>query len=80
VDVDLEATQSNIVVFDVAKTGKTPKEILDQCSGRGVLFVPFGPTRIRGVTHLDVSREDVTTAFQVVAECLGQAAHARAAS
>ena len=76
VQVDLEATQSNIVVFDVANTGKTPKEILDRCAARGVLFVPFGPTRLRAVTHLDVSREDVTQAFQVVAECLGQSAHA----
>jgi threonine aldolase len=80
ISIDLEATQTNIVVFDVAATGKTPQEILSRCAERGVLMVAFGPTRIRAVTHLDVSRQDVMTAFEVVAETLGQPAAARGQS
>jgi len=35
---------------------------------RGVLVVPFGPRRLRAVTHLDVGRADVERAARVLAE------------
>lgn len=79
VEVDLEATKTNIVVFDVAGTGRAPAAILRDAEARGVLLVPFGPTRLRGVTHLDVSRDDVVTAVDVITEALGQSANARRA-
>ncbi|MEZ5064199.1 MAG: GntG family PLP-dependent aldolase [bacterium] len=68
VRVDLEATQSNIVVLDVAETGRTPIELATELAKRDVLLVPFGVTLLRAVTHLDVSREDVARAADVFAE------------
>lgn len=74
VRVDLEATQTNIVVFDVAGTGREPVELAKQVASRGVLVVPFGATTLRAVTHFDVSREDVARAADVLGEILAPSA------
>lgn len=71
--VDLEATQTNIVVFDVGATGQSPLEIAAKAAERGVKVVPFGATKLRAVTHLDVSRADVETAADVLADVLSPA-------
>jgi threonine aldolase len=79
VSVDLAATQTNIVVFDVADTGRTPVELAGALAERGVLVVPFSATRLRAVTHLDVSRDDVTRAAEVLEDLLaGSKAQERA--
>ena len=59
IEVDLDTVQTNIVIFDIAESGRTVSELLEALKDAGVLVVPFGPTRLRAVTHLDVSREDV---------------------
>ncbi|MEP0829178.1 MAG: aminotransferase class I/II-fold pyridoxal phosphate-dependent enzyme [bacterium] len=56
--VDLSRVVTNIVIADVAGSGIPPAAILDKMKTVGVLAVPFGRTRIRMVTHLDVSRDD----------------------
>ena len=73
VDVDLEATQTNIVVFDVAATGRTPVELAAAADEHGVRVVPFGNTLLRAVTHLDVTRADVERAAGVLASVLSGA-------
>jgi threonine aldolase len=35
-----------------------------------VLVVPFGPRRVRAVTHLDVTRRDVEQASDVIGRVL----------
>ncbi|MFN8177865.1 MAG: GntG family PLP-dependent aldolase [bacterium] len=77
VSVDLEATQSNIVIFDVAGTGRVPGEIAQLTAARDVLLVPFGATSLRAVTHLDVDRDDVARAVEVLAQVLGVSSRAR---
>ncbi len=72
VEVDLEATCTNIVVLDLAKTGKSPLEVVARAAERGVLLVAFGPTRVRAVTHLDVDRAGVDRAADVLIELLGR--------
>jgi len=58
VEVDLEKVATNIVIFDVSKTGKTSGEICAQLKEKGVLAIGFG-SAIRMVTHCDVSADDV---------------------
>jgi threonine aldolase len=70
IDIDLEATQTNIIVLDVAKTGRTPQDIVDALKKRNVLAVVFGPTRIRCVTHLDVTRSDCEQAVAAFRDTL----------
>ena len=58
ISVDAEKVQTNIIIFDVSKTGKTSTEICSALKENGILASPFGAA-IRMVTHYDISREDV---------------------
>jgi threonine aldolase len=62
--------QTNIVIFDVRKSGLSSGEFLKTLAGRGVLAVPVDNDRVRMVTHLDVDRNDVEKAAAVVKEVL----------
>ena len=68
--VSVGGVQTNIVIFDVASTGKTAAAISAALKDRGVLMNPVTPTRLRAVTHMDVSREDCTAALGAVAEAV----------
>ena len=65
VSVDLATVETNIVVFDVARSGFSVDECLDMLAKHGVLVVPFGRTRIRAVTHLDIDDSDIDRAVAV---------------
>ena len=64
--VDLSRVETNIVLVDIAETGKSPAEIVEKLKEQGVLAVVFGRTRIRLVAHLDVSRDDCLRAVAIV--------------
>jgi threonine aldolase len=64
--VDMDAVQTNIVLVDVSKTGKTPDEVIALLKLKGVLVSGGTYTTIRAVTHLDVSMEQVRTAVDVI--------------
>ena len=63
--------ESNIVLLDLTAPGVTAEIALGKLAEAGVLLVPFGPTRLRAVTHLDVSTQQVEHAADVVAKVLG---------
>jgi threonine aldolase len=65
IKLDLEAVQTNIVIFDVGETGRTAAEVVQKLQEHGVLVLPFGSARIRAATHLDVSAQDVQRAVEV---------------
>jgi threonine aldolase len=60
--LDAASVQTNIVAFELE--GWEPPDFLAALKEVGVLAVPFGPHRIRMVTHNDVSREDVEKALE----------------
>jgi len=66
-EIDMNRVQTNIVITDISKSGKNSAEIAAIMQPAGVLAVPFGPTRIRFVTHLDVNREECLKAVEIVA-------------
>jgi threonine aldolase len=70
ITLDPRKIQTNIVIFDVAATGKTAVELATLLEGQGVSFSPAGPTLLRAVTHLDVNRDDVTFALGVVEKAI----------
>ena len=70
VSADVTKVRTNIVIFDVAGTGKTAAAISAALKDRGVLMNPVTPARLRAVTHMDVSREDCTAALGAVAEAV----------
>lgn len=55
-------TESNLVFLDTSGTGKSAKEIADATMKLKVRIGAMGPTRIRAVTHLDVSAADIEAA------------------
>jgi len=66
ISIDVGRVVTNIVIFDIAGTGKTSAEIVDALKDKGVLVVGFGDL-IRMVTHLDVSPEDVKSTVEKMA-------------
>lgn len=67
--IDVETVETNIVIFDVSYTGKSQIEICLALKEKGVLANGFG-TRIRMVTHVDVSAADIETAMNAVREVI----------
>ncbi len=61
---------TNIVMLDLVGHD-TADTALPKLAEAGVLLVPFGPARLRAVTHLDAPREDVLRAAEVIAAVLG---------
>jgi threonine aldolase len=68
--IDPSTIETNIVFFDVAGTGRDAADVCAALAGRGVNMGAMGPTLIRAVTHLDVSREDVLRAADAMREVL----------
>lgn len=66
--INPDYVETNIVVFDVAKTGLTAEQVIGRIAAKGILMVPFGPTLVRAVTHLNVSRDDINFAIHVIHE------------
>ena len=62
VSLDPTTVQSNIVIFDIAATGRTSQQISADLKTRGVLMNGISPTHLRAVTHFDVSHGDCETA------------------
>jgi threonine aldolase len=65
----LRAPSTNIVMIDLRRG--TADEAIARLAAAGVLVVPFGPTRLRAVTHLDVTAEQAAQAGAIIARTLG---------
>jgi threonine aldolase len=65
-----DQVETNIVVADLAATGKSVAEVVDSAKSEGVLVGGVGATQLRIVTHLDASAEDCRTAATVLARIL----------
>ena len=70
IGLDPGKIQTNIVIFDIARTGLAPNDFLGRLKSSGVLAGSVGGTRIRLVTHYDVSREDCVLAAEAIAKLL----------
>jgi threonine aldolase len=69
VALDPEKVRTNIVIFDISATWKSPAELCGLLRDRGVLASGFGSS-IRMVTHRDVSTDDVEAAIKALREVL----------
>lgn len=71
VSIDAEKVVTNIVIFDVAASGKTSAEIVARLKEEEILAIGFG-SAIRMVTHYDVSREDIEKTIKALEKVLGE--------
>jgi threonine aldolase len=62
--------ETNIVMLDLTRDTDSSETVTPRLAQAGVLVVPYGPRRLRAVTHLDVTRADVERAARLVAEVL----------
>jgi threonine aldolase len=58
IKIDVERVVTNIVIFDIADTGKTSAEICAALKDENIIAIGFG-NAIRMVTHCDVSSEHI---------------------
>jgi threonine aldolase len=65
VDLNPADIETNIVLFDVEATGHPAQEISEHLEKAGVRVSLMGRTKLRAVTHLDVSRQDIERAIDV---------------
>jgi len=66
ITLDVAKVQTNIVIFGVGESGLSSAEFLTRLELRKVLAVPVDASRVRMVTHLDVTRADVEAAATAV--------------
>jgi threonine aldolase len=62
--------ETNIVIFDIAAVGRPAREIVEYLEKEGVRVSLVGRTKLRAVTHLDVSRQDIERAIEVLRRVL----------
>jgi threonine aldolase len=64
------APETNIVMIDLVRPGDTAEAVIPRLAAAGVLVVPFGAKRLRAVTHLDVTRDDIDRAASLITTTL----------
>jgi threonine aldolase len=68
--INVENVESNLVFFEVDPELGTSAQLSARLLDRGVRINPSGPQRLRACTHLDVTREDLLRAAELVRECM----------
>jgi threonine aldolase len=67
--LDVATVQTNIIVFDV--TSMSANDFAGRLRDAGVLVLARGASEVRAVTHLDISREQIIRAVDVIAGVSG---------
>lgn len=67
--IDPERVLTNIVIFDVSGTAKTPTKICDELRRHGV-FASGWDHSIRMVTHRDISADDIPAVLQAMRQVI----------
>lgn len=70
IKIDPSKVHTNILVFDISKTGKDTAAFSAALKQKGVLANGIDPTHLRMVTHYDVSRSDIDRTIGVLRELL----------
>jgi threonine aldolase len=65
-DIDVNAVETNILYFQVRRPELSVPTVLERLKVEGVLMLGTGPHSIRAVTHLDVTKEGIERAVEVL--------------
>jgi threonine aldolase len=66
----LEDAQTNIVIFDVSDLGLSAPDVATALEEHHVRLSVMGKTKLRAVTHLDVSQTQVEAAARAIRSVL----------
>ncbi|MCX7827384.1 MAG: low specificity L-threonine aldolase, partial [Verrucomicrobiae bacterium] len=61
-----DEVDTNIVIFDINGLRLTAPQFIERALTRGVRFSMTGPTTVRAVTHLDISRRQIDQTLRIV--------------
>ncbi len=64
--IDLHTVETNIVIIDTSLNRRSAAEIVEELKENGVKMIAFSPTRIRAVTHLHITDEDIAKTIDVM--------------
>jgi threonine aldolase len=67
--VKISEVETNIVIIDLPFAAEIA---VNAAKAKGVAISAFGPSRLRAVTHLDVSRADIETAADVLRDVISK--------
>jgi threonine aldolase len=65
--IEVEPVQSNMVFIDVSGTGLDAKKFNESLFAHGIRMSVQGKFRLRAVTHLDISQDDIDTCIGAIA-------------
>ena len=71
-DMTGEHVETNIVFFSSRISDAWAREFVERLKARGVLLNAVGKARMRAVTNLNVSADDITTVGEAFAEVIGE--------
>ena len=71
IKVDLRTIQTNMVYFDLNKSGIDTYQFLPKLAEYNILGSPRPPTKVRLVTHYGISEEDIYTTIKAIKEIVG---------
>jgi threonine aldolase len=69
ISIDVAGVVTNIVIFDVSGTSREASSITEALASQGILAIGFG-TKIRMVTHRDVTQDDIDAALAAIDQVL----------
>ena len=73
IDLDPAGVETNIVVFDVSRTGLSAEAFNSlTLDSHGVRFSVLGPSKVRAVTHLDIPPDGIDRAIEAARAALGR--------
>jgi len=67
-DVDMKTVQTNIVIAGVSQMQKSAYEIAEMIKEKGILSIPFSHNKIRFVTHLNISRDEIYKTLEIFSQ------------
>jgi threonine aldolase len=76
VAIEPDRMETNLVFFDIAETGLTAGEVHDRLLERGVRIGASSGASMRAVTHLDVNRDQLAEAAEILSTVVVEAAAA----
>jgi len=69
--IDMSSVQTNIVIFDTL--AESSDVVVQKLAAHGILSIPFGPSRVRLVTHLDLDDNDIAQTISIFNNTFGKA-------
>ena len=70
--IEADRVKSNLAFFEIEAGRGLAIQLAGALKEQGVLVGPMGGQRLRAVTHLDVTADDVEKAVDVICQCMGR--------